>query len=87
MDPEEGIEEEYKEKNDKLYKWKALRLVARQNLQVFSDTIDKAEGDLEYAVLKLYPEEVKGVDVQAAMKKYAEPKKPEAANKAAAPKE
>mmetsp|Transcript_39788 Transcript_39788/g.101744 ORF Transcript_39788/g.101744 Transcript_39788/m.101744 type:complete len:559 (-) Transcript_39788:132-1808(-) len=56
MNPEEDIEDAYKQKQDKVYLWKALRLLARQNLQVFSDTMDFGEGDLEYAALKLYPD-------------------------------
>ena len=36
MDPEAMIEEPYKTKNDKVYVWKALRLVAKENLAAFS---------------------------------------------------
>ena len=61
-------------------------MIARQNLQVFSDTIEKADGDLEYSALNLYPDEIKGVDVPAALQKYApEPKKGAPAKKGDAP--
>ncbi|KAK9915708.1 hypothetical protein WJX75_002974 [Coccomyxa subellipsoidea] len=36
MDPEEGIEDQYKTKKDEVYSWKALRLIARTNLPIFS---------------------------------------------------
>jgi len=42
--PDSGIEEEYKLKNNKVYTWKALRLVAKHRLQYFSKL---AEGSLE----------------------------------------
>jgi len=42
--PDSGIEEEYKLKNNKVYTWKALRLVAKHRLQYFSKL---AEGNLE----------------------------------------
>ncbi len=51
-------------------------MISRQNLQVFSDTIEKANGDLEYSALNLYPDKIKGVDIPAALQKWAsEPKK------------
>ncbi|KAK9808915.1 hypothetical protein WJX72_006363 [[Myrmecia] bisecta] len=39
MDPEEGIEEQFKTKKDPVYNWKALRLLARTNLVAFQQTI------------------------------------------------
>ena len=36
MDPEAQIEEYYKTKNDKVFSWKALRLIAKENLGAFS---------------------------------------------------
>lgn len=36
MDPEAGIEEEYKLKNDKAYTWKALRLMAKKDISLLS---------------------------------------------------
>jgi len=44
MDPEAGIEEEYKLKNNKVYTWKALRLIVRHKLNYFSKI---ASGNLE----------------------------------------
>mmetsp|Transcript_38925 Transcript_38925/g.69706 ORF Transcript_38925/g.69706 Transcript_38925/m.69706 type:complete len:558 (-) Transcript_38925:145-1818(-) len=82
MEPEEGIEDAYKQKEDKVYLWKALRLLARQNLQVFSDTMDKAAGDLEYAALKLYPDAVSAG--AKAREKYAVEEPPSGKPKASA---
>lgn len=62
-------------------------MLARQNLQVFSDTIEKADGDLEYAVLKLYPDDIKGVDAQAVLQKYIQPDPKKEGGKAALLKE
>ena len=36
MDPDAGIEEEYKVKNDKAFQWKALRLMAKQDVSLLS---------------------------------------------------
>ena len=36
MDPEAQIEEAYKQKNDKVFVWKALRMIAKENLTAFS---------------------------------------------------
>ena len=35
MDPENGIEEQYKSKHNKVYVWKAYRLIARENMSLF----------------------------------------------------
>ncbi|CAM9200250.1 unnamed protein product [Chrysoparadoxa australica] len=50
MDPEAGIEEQYHPKHDKLYCWRALRLVATERLDLFEVMPD---GSLEKGVLKL----------------------------------
>ena len=36
LDPEAGIEEEYKLTNDKAYCWKALRLMAKKDVSLLS---------------------------------------------------
>eukprot|EP01025_Chloroclados_australasicus_P044923 TRINITY_DN4894_c0_g1_i2.p1 TRINITY_DN4894_c0_g1~~TRINITY_DN4894_c0_g1_i2.p1 ORF type:complete len:627 (-),score=82.35 TRINITY_DN4894_c0_g1_i2:206-2086(-) len=36
MDPEQGIEEQYKTRNDKLYKWRAMRLLSKYSLQTLA---------------------------------------------------
>jgi THO complex subunit 1 len=71
MDPDEDVEEEYKRKNDKVYAWRALRLLAHQDIKVFS----KSKGDLEEAVRLLCPE----------MAKVGLPHDPPAADAAATP--
>ena len=41
----------------KVYSWKTLRVLARENLQIFAQTVQKG-GDLEVAARMLYPDEV-----------------------------
>ena len=61
MDPEAGIEEEYKMKNDKAYCWKALRLMAKKDVALLSKVADpKQGGSLEAAVQFMF--ESKGAD-------------------------
>ena len=43
-------------KHDKVFVWRALRLIARDNFPAFSKTAN--EGDLDEAIRALYPEEV-----------------------------
>ena len=49
MDPEAGIEEEYKVKNDKAFQWKALRLMAKKDVGLLSK-VSMPNGGLETAV-------------------------------------
>ena len=53
MDPEAGIEEEYKVKNDKAYQWKALRLMAKKDVSLLSK-VSAPSGGLEAAVKHLF---------------------------------
>lgn len=39
MDPEAGIEEEYKLKNDKTFTWKALRLMAKRDVSLLQKVL------------------------------------------------
>eukprot|EP00887_Chlorella_sp_A99_P000489 scaffold17.g489.t1 len=61
MDPvieqmHEGADDAMKASKSKVYSWKTLRMVARQNLQAFSKAV-QAGGDLEVAARALYPDE------------------------------
>ena len=62
-DPEDMIEEAYKVKNDKVYSWKALRLVARSNIATFGRNVE----DLEDVIPILFPAE--GAKIEEAKKK------------------
>jgi len=53
MDPEAGIEEEYKVKNDKAYQWKALRLMAKKDVSLLSK-VSAPNGSIEVAVKSLF---------------------------------
>lgn len=59
MDPDPEVQGQPKIKDDPVYCWKAYRLLARQNLAVFADTITPTQPDpkpnLERAVRSLYP--------------------------------
>mmetsp|Transcript_17174 Transcript_17174/g.59242 ORF Transcript_17174/g.59242 Transcript_17174/m.59242 type:complete len:101 (+) Transcript_17174:5931-6233(+) len=55
-DPENSIEEEYHPKHDKVYCWRALRLVVANHLTWFAE-MHKA--DLDVAVKKLQAKRVK----------------------------
>ncbi|BDA44079.1 probable THO complex subunit 1 [Coccomyxa sp. Obi] len=43
MDPDEGIEEQYKTKKDAVYTWKALRQMSRASLPVFSKMLSPTQ--------------------------------------------
>ena len=49
LDPEAGIEEEYKLVNDKAFTWKALRLMAKKDVGLLSK-VSAPQGSLEAAV-------------------------------------
>ncbi|GHP09271.1 hypothetical protein PPROV_000800800 [Pycnococcus provasolii] len=57
MDPESGIEEEFKHKHDKTYVWKSLRLIARERYilasEATSSDIEKATKELGLAGEKM----------------------------------
>lgn len=55
MDPENGIEEEYKTKKNKIYMWEAQRLLARCNLEVFSMSRDNLDTACEKVFPDLFP--------------------------------
>jgi len=52
-DPEAGIEEEYKVKNDKAFCWKAFRLISKKNVGLLSK-VSAQGGSLEAAVKHLF---------------------------------
>jgi THO complex subunit 1 len=60
LDPDSGIEAEYHPKNDRVFCWRALRLLSNDHLEMFAAL--RPNGDLEPAVRKIYKEE-KGVDI------------------------
>jgi THO complex subunit 1 len=60
LDPDSGIEAEYHPKNDRVFCWRALRLLSNDHLEVFSTL--RPNGDLEPAIRQIYKEE-KGVDI------------------------
>ncbi|GAX80221.1 hypothetical protein CEUSTIGMA_g7659.t1 [Chlamydomonas eustigma] len=62
LDPENGIEEEYKTKNDKVYAWKASRMLSRYHLSHFN-----AKDNLESAVLAFNPDLKKKVEEHKAL--------------------
>jgi hypothetical protein len=49
-DPDNGYEEEYKFKNDKVFCWKANRLIARRKLSVYTKWGGDKGGDLDAAL-------------------------------------
>ena len=53
MDPEAGIEEEYKLKNDKAFQWKALRLMARKDVSLLSK-VSAPNGSIEDAAAAVF---------------------------------
>ena len=59
-DPEAGIEEEYKVKNDKAFCWKAFRLIAKKNVGLLSE-VSKQGGSLEAAAKHLFENKEGGV--------------------------
>jgi len=58
MDPEAGIEDEYKLKNDKAYCWKALRLMAKKDVSLLAK-VSQPNGSIEAAVGHMF-EKIKG---------------------------
>lgn len=60
LDPDSGIEAEYHPKNDRVFCWRALRLLSNDHLEVFATV--RPNGDLEPAVRQIYKEK-KGVDI------------------------
>ena len=75
MDPEAGIEEEYKVKNDKAYQWKALRLMAKKDVALLSK-VSAPNGSLEAAVSFMF--ENKGAPSAEGAEEKAEEVKDEA---------
>ena len=55
LDPEAGIEEEYKLVNDKAFTWKALRLMAKRDVVLLSK-VSQPQGSLEAAVKYFFEE-------------------------------
>ena len=53
MDPDAGIEEEHKVKNDKSFQWKALRLMAKKDVALLSK-VSAPNGSIEAAVKFLF---------------------------------
>ena len=64
MDPEAGIEEEYKVKNDKAFQWKALRLMAKKDVALLSK-VSAPNGGLEAAVKHYFDQQGEGSAVKA----------------------
>ena len=60
LDPEAGIEAEYHPKNDKLFSWRALRVMSRDHLSRLP--LVHTNGDFEGLVRQIYKEE-KDVDI------------------------
>ena len=56
MDPEAGIEEEYKVKNDKAWSWKALRLMSKQDVGLLSK-VSAPNGGMESAVKHFFEQQ------------------------------
>ena len=63
-DPEAGIEEEYKVKNDKAFCWKALRLMAKKDVSLLSK-VSQPSGSLEEAVKFLFKQKETGAATSA----------------------
>jgi len=79
LDPEAGIEAEYHPKNDKLFAWRALRLLARDHVGEFGRCTDvgapgsgtmirQKNGDFEGMVRSIWKDE-KGIDIPGDMPK------------------
>jgi len=75
LNPEAGIEEEYNPKNDKLFAWRALRLLARRHVGDFGrcsggagtgTMIRRKNGDFEGMVRTIWKDE-KGIDIAGQM--------------------
>jgi len=56
-DPKEQVEEQYRRKNNKVYNWKAMRLIARNGPQFFSKI---KNNDLESILPLIFDSEKKG---------------------------
>ena len=56
--PDEGIEEEYKVKNDKSFCWKAFRLISKHNVGLLGK-VSQQNGSLEVAVKHFFEVELK----------------------------
>ena len=63
-DPEAGIEEEYKMKNDKAFCWKAFRLIAKKNVGLLSK-VSAQGGSLEAAVKHMFDSQEAGASKDA----------------------
>jgi THO complex subunit 1 len=63
MDPEAGIEEEYKLVNDKAFTWKALRLMAKKDVALLSK-VSAPQGSLEAAVKYFFEQQEGGGDAK-----------------------
>ena len=61
LDPEAGIDAEYHPKNDKLFSWRAMRLLGKKYLGNFK-LVQKGTGDFENLVRHIYKAE-KGIDI------------------------
>lgn len=61
LDPEAGIDAEYHPKNDKLFSWRAMRLLGKKHLGNFK-LVQKGTGDFENLVRHIYKAE-KNVDI------------------------
>ena len=59
--PDEGIEEQYKVKNDKAFCWKAFRLISKHNVGLLSK-VSQQGGSLETAAKHLFEVELKEGD-------------------------
>eukprot|EP00957_Ditylum_brightwellii_P053142 4029332-Ditylum_brightwellii.AAC.1 len=66
LDPDNGIEESYHPKHDKLFTWRAMRLMSRNHLTMFG-LVTKNSGDFEEIVRKIWVEE-KGIEIPRAEK-------------------
>lgn len=77
LDPEAGIEDEYHPRNDKLFVWRAMRLLSHKYVGSFGQNKDKAKeasdvmirkrtGDFEGLVRKIWKDE-KGIVIPGAM--------------------
>ena len=53
LDPENGIEAEYHPRNDKPFAWRAMRLLARDNLGSFGE-VRRKDGDFERVVRSIW---------------------------------
>uniref|UniRef100_A0A7S4N1P0 THO complex subunit 1 n=2 Tax=Odontella aurita TaxID=265563 RepID=A0A7S4N1P0_9STRA len=60
LDPEAGIEETYHPRNDKAFSWRAMRLLAKDNIGRF-EAVRRRDGDFENVVRDIWKE--KGHDI------------------------